>query len=193
MTRDDLLSYEIAYQTITSGVTDVCIYKKKCIQPQPLHTRRRWSSTSRVKRDSLLNTMRYQSDYNQDHRRRHNLRRFRQCCGVKGRSLKGRCESNLVSAKLREMGEGATGDVPSKRAFGFLEKKLEFAASNVACNTMKEAALEIRSNETDTEFLNVVCRWMAHGKRRGYSSLNGCVSVISIDSGKVLHVEFMSK
>ncbi|GFU93957.1 uncharacterized protein TNCV_2540121 [Trichonephila clavipes] len=42
-------------------------------------------------------------------------------------------------------------DVPSKRAFGFL-KKLEFAASNVACNTMKEAALEIRSNETDTEF-----------------------------------------
>ncbi|GFT34731.1 hypothetical protein TNCV_2898721 [Trichonephila clavipes] len=35
-------------------------------------------------------------------------------------------------------------DVPSKRAFGFLEKKLEFAASNITCNTMKEAALEIR-------------------------------------------------
>ncbi|GFX49446.1 hypothetical protein TNCV_3342241 [Trichonephila clavipes] len=43
-------------------------------------------------------------------------------------------------------------DVPSKRAFDFLGKKLEFAASNVACNTMKEAALEIRSNKTDTEF-----------------------------------------
>ncbi|GFU65310.1 hypothetical protein TNCV_315191 [Trichonephila clavipes] len=42
-------------------------------------------------------------------------------------------------------------DVPSKRSFGFLEKKLEFAASNVACNTMKEAALEIRNNKTDTE------------------------------------------
>ncbi|GFW12200.1 uncharacterized protein TNCV_5111451 [Trichonephila clavipes] len=45
-------------------------------------------------------------------------------------------------------------DVPSKRAFGFLEKKLEFAASNVACNTMKEAALEIRSNETNTELFS---------------------------------------
>ncbi|GFY53458.1 hypothetical protein TNIN_265321 [Trichonephila inaurata madagascariensis] len=43
-------------------------------------------------------------------------------------------------------------NVPSKRAFGFLEKKLEFAVSNVAYNTMKEAALEIRSNKTDDQF-----------------------------------------
>ncbi|GFX01159.1 uncharacterized protein TNCV_4581251 [Trichonephila clavipes] len=84
-------------------------------------------------------------------------------------------------------------DVPSKRAFGFLEKKLEFAASNVACNTMKEAALEIRSNETDTEFSQCGVSVDGTWQRRGYSSLNGCVSVISIDSGKVLDVEFMSK
>ncbi|GFV64171.1 uncharacterized protein TNCV_3206791 [Trichonephila clavipes] len=75
-------------------------------------------------------------------------------------------------------------DVPSKRAFGFLEKKLEFAASNVACNTMKEAALEIRSNETDTEFSQCGVSVDGTWQRRGYSSLNGCVSVISIDSGK---------
>ncbi|GFT98534.1 uncharacterized protein TNCV_1583791, partial [Trichonephila clavipes] len=74
--------------------------------------------------------------------------------------------------------------VPSKRAFGFLEKKLEFAASNVACNTMKEAALEIRSNETDTEFSQCGVSVDGTWQRRGYSSLNGCVSVISIDSGK---------
>ncbi|GFU50108.1 acetoacetyl-CoA synthetase [Trichonephila clavipes] len=84
-------------------------------------------------------------------------------------------------------------DVPSKRAFGFLERKLEFAASNVACNTMKEAALEIRSNETDTEFSQCGVSVDGTWQRRGYSSLNGCVSVISIDSGKVLDVEFMSK
>ncbi|GFU70655.1 uncharacterized protein TNCV_528081 [Trichonephila clavipes] len=83
--------------------------------------------------------------------------------------------------------------VPSKRAFGFLEKKLEFAASNVACNTMKEAALEIRSNETDTEFSQCGVSVDGTWQRRGYSSLNGCVSVISRDSGKVLDVEFMSK
>ncbi|GFU56387.1 uncharacterized protein TNCV_2609121 [Trichonephila clavipes] len=58
---------------------------------------------------------------------------------------------------------------------------------------MKEAALEIRSNETDTEFSQ--CGVLVDGtwQRRGYSSLNGCVSVISIDSGKVLDVDFMSK
>ncbi|GFU41527.1 uncharacterized protein TNCV_2792541 [Trichonephila clavipes] len=75
-------------------------------------------------------------------------------------------------------------NVPSKRAFGFLEKKLEFAASNVACNTMKEAALEIRSNKTDTEFSQCGVSVDGTWRRRGYSSLNGCVSVISIDSGK---------
>ncbi|GFW32651.1 uncharacterized protein TNCV_3678991 [Trichonephila clavipes] len=84
-------------------------------------------------------------------------------------------------------------DAPSKRAFGFLEKKLEFAASNVACNTMKEAALEIRSNKTDTEISQCGVSVDGTWQRRGYSSLNGCVSVITIDSGKVLDVEFMSK
>ncbi|GFS99024.1 hypothetical protein TNCV_1890351 [Trichonephila clavipes] len=63
-------------------------------------------------------------------------------------------------------------------------KKLEFAASNVACNTMKEAALEIRSNETNTEFSQCGVSVDGTWQRRGYSSLNGCVSVISIDSGK---------
>ncbi|GFX56852.1 uncharacterized protein TNCV_496001 [Trichonephila clavipes] len=84
-------------------------------------------------------------------------------------------------------------DVPSKRASGFLEKNLEFSASNVASNTMKEAALEIRSSNTDTEFSHCGVSVDGTWKRRGYSSLNGGVSVIPIDSGKVLDVEFMSK
>ncbi|GFX65521.1 uncharacterized protein TNCV_4735661 [Trichonephila clavipes] len=102
------------------------------------------------------------------------------------------CTSEKVN-KLHSINLAFVFDAPSKRAFGFLEKKLDFAASNVACNTMKEAALEIRSNETDTEFSqrgeSVDGTW----QRRGYSSLNGCESVILIDSGKVLDVEFMSK
>ncbi|GFR19141.1 hypothetical protein TNCT_510211 [Trichonephila clavata] len=53
-----------------------------------------------------------------------------------------------------------------------LEKKLEFAASNEACNTMKEATLEIRGNKNNAEFsqcgvwpIVAQCgvRWMAHG------------------------------
>ncbi|GFU03600.1 uncharacterized protein TNCV_2896981 [Trichonephila clavipes] len=96
------------------------------------------------------------------------------------------------SAAKKKLCSAINIDVPSKRAFGFL-KKFEFAASNVACNTMKEAALEIRSNETDTEFSQCGVSVDGTWQRRGYSSLNGCVSVISIDSGKVLDVEFMSK
>ncbi|GFY25108.1 uncharacterized protein TNCV_2692991 [Trichonephila clavipes] len=70
-------------------------------------------------------------------------------------------------------------DVPFKRAFGFLEKKLKFAASNVACNTMKEAALEIRSNKTDTEFSQCGVSMDGTWQRRGYFPLNGCVYLLS--------------
>ncbi|GFT07180.1 uncharacterized protein NPIL_178961 [Nephila pilipes] len=84
-------------------------------------------------------------------------------------------------------------NVPSKTAFGFLEKKLEVAASYVACNTMNEAALEIRGNENDSELSQCGVTVDGTWQRRGYSSLNGCVSVISIDTGKVLDIEFMSK
>ncbi|GFY00197.1 hypothetical protein TNCV_2835541 [Trichonephila clavipes] len=49
-------------------------------------------------------------------------------------------------------------DVPENNVYHLKEhlvswkKKLEFAASNVAWNAMKEAALKIRSSKTDTEF-----------------------------------------
>ncbi|GFQ69985.1 hypothetical protein TNCT_485731 [Trichonephila clavata] len=35
-------------------------------------------------------------------------------------------------------------DVPFKKAFRLQEKKLEFAASSVACNAIKEAYIEIK-------------------------------------------------
>ncbi|GFT58340.1 hypothetical protein TNCV_2118491 [Trichonephila clavipes] len=72
-------------------------------------TQRRWSSASRLKRDLSLNTMRYQSKGNHDDWLRHHSGRFCQCCWVKCRRLKGRCESNPTSVKLLEMMEGATG------------------------------------------------------------------------------------
>lgn len=81
-------------------------------------------------------------------------------------------------------------NTPSKKAFGYLEKKLELAANSVALNTMKEAASEIRcSNEISECSVSVDGTW----QRRGYSSLNGCVTAISIDTGKLLDIEFLSK
>ncbi|GFT22124.1 uncharacterized protein TNCV_3271741 [Trichonephila clavipes] len=79
--------------------------------------------------------------------------------------------------------------IPSKKAFGFREKKLEFAASKIACNIMKEAASEIRGNKNDAEFSQCVVSVDDTWQGRGYSSFN----VISIDTGKVLDIEFMSK
>ncbi|GFX87919.1 transposable element Tcb1 transposase [Trichonephila clavipes] len=65
-------------------------------------------------------------------------------------------------------------------------------ASNVACNTMMKLHWKLGSNETDTEFSQ--CGRVGDGTWQRRDILpNGCVSVISIDSGKVLDVEFMSK
>ncbi|XP_055943287.1 uncharacterized protein LOC129972975 [Argiope bruennichi] len=84
-------------------------------------------------------------------------------------------------------------NVPSKKSFGYLEKKLEAAASNVASKTMKEAALEIRGDSVTEEIAQCGVSVDGTWQRRGYSSLNGCVTVISIDTGKVLDIEVMSK
>ncbi|GFT37912.1 RNase H domain-containing protein [Trichonephila clavipes] len=54
--------------------------------------------------------MRCHSDGDHDDWLPHPSRRFHQCCGVKGRRLKGNCEPDPASAKRREMVEGTTGE-----------------------------------------------------------------------------------
>ncbi|GFT51180.1 RNase H domain-containing protein [Trichonephila clavipes] len=49
--------------------------------------------------------MRCHSDGDHDDWLPHHSRRFHQCCGVKGRRLKGNCEPDPTSAKRREMVE----------------------------------------------------------------------------------------
>ncbi|GFX85682.1 hypothetical protein TNCV_2470841 [Trichonephila clavipes] len=87
----------------------VSTYSSAVKDCQPLQARWRWSSASRVKRDSLLNTMRCQSDGNNNHRLRHHSRRFRRCFGVKSRRLKHHCECNLASDKRHEIVGGTMG------------------------------------------------------------------------------------
>ncbi|GFW15717.1 hypothetical protein TNCV_3582151 [Trichonephila clavipes] len=82
-------------------------------------TRRRWTSASRVKRDSLLNTIGCQFDDNRDDWLRHDSRRSHRYCVVEGRCLKGRCERNPVSAKHRDM-------VKSTTVCGGIVKKLQY-------------------------------------------------------------------
>ena len=65
-------------------------------------------------------------------------------------------------------------------------------ASTVAMKTMNDAADEIRGeSQGSITQCGVSCdgTW----QRRGYSSLNGCVTTLSIDTGKCLDVEMLTK
>ncbi|GFX58660.1 CCHC-type domain-containing protein [Trichonephila clavipes] len=82
---------------------------------------------------------------------------------------------------------------PSKTAFKYLEKKLEHVSNNVAYKTMNEAAAEIHEKNNFDEVVQCGVSVDGTWQRRGHLSLNGCVSAISIDTGKVLDMEVMSK
>ncbi|GFW78296.1 uncharacterized protein TNCV_4123651 [Trichonephila clavipes] len=73
---------------------------------------------------------------------------------------------------------------PSKCTYRQHEIKLMHAANN----SMLESAKSIAecSNECG---VSVDGTW----QKRGYSSLNGCVSAISVDSGKILDIEVLSQ
>ncbi|GBO30152.1 hypothetical protein AVEN_1068-1, partial [Araneus ventricosus] len=61
----------------------------------------------------------------------------------------------------------------------------------IAKNVMCEAAGEINKNNSDIRQCGVSVDGTL--QKRGHTSLNGCVSVISVDNGKVVDVEVMSK
>ena len=66
------------------------------------------------------------------------------------------------------------------------------AVKTVALSTMNEAGMELHKDSNDEV---VPCRVSCDGtwQRRGYSSLNGCVTTIPVDTGKCIDVEVLSK
>lgn len=78
------------------------------------------------------------------------------------------------------------------KAYNASNAALSKAATSVAMKTMEDAA-----NELHEENCNSItkCGVSCDGtwQRRGYSSLNGCVTTLSIDTGKCLDVEIMTK
>ena len=65
----------------------------------------------------------------------------------------------------------------------------------IAENNMAEAATEIRNSESTRGNDVVNCGVSCDGtwQKRGFTSLNGCVAVLSIESGKVLDAEALTK
>ena len=102
---------------------------------------------------------------------------------------------------MRTIGHGYTGleeltacmNIPrpmSKNAFYKINKIVAAAVEDIAKETMLDTANELLNNKESTDVgVSVDGAW----KRRGYASLNGLVAAISINTGKVIDVESMSR
>ena len=79
--------------------------------------------------------------------------------------------------------------------FHKITKTLKNATQKVVENTMKDAAKEIRYKENVPEDGVVDAGVSCDGswQRRGFSSLNGVVTAISIDTGKILDTKPSSR
>ncbi|GFU92801.1 uncharacterized protein TNCV_785951 [Trichonephila clavipes] len=112
--------------------------------------------------------------------------------------------NNLIDFALRVIGKRYTAgnklfgmlDLPflSKTASRNQELKIQQAASIVSIETMKNAATEVKKLRNSPLESISCCGVSLDGtwQKRGYLSHNGCVSCISIDTGKILDIEIMS-
>ena len=101
---------------------------------------------------------------------------------------------------MRSIGSGYTGakkfcavmnipTLPTKNNYGKMNKTLRSAVYQVANDSMKRAGEEIKEKSLNDCGVSVDGCW----QKRGFVSLNGCVAALSIDTGKVLDVEPMSR
>ena len=107
---------------------------------------------------------------------------------------------------MRTMGQGQASarrfcgimnmpPAPKPRAYSKHNQALLKATKAVASSTLHEAGKEIHrlKGENCSEFVNCGVSCDGTWQKRGHSSLNGCVAVLSIDTGKCLDVEVLTK
>ena len=107
---------------------------------------------------------------------------------------------------LRTVGQGASSakrlcgimdmpPPPKPNAYDRHNKALLKATKTVATNVMAEAGREIHGLKPVQEDGIAHCGVSCDGtwQRRGYSSLNGCVTTISMDTGRCIDVEVLTK
>ncbi|GFW55501.1 uncharacterized protein TNCV_118851 [Trichonephila clavipes] len=106
----------------------------------------------------------------------------------KSRSQKQKFIGNRYTERTKPL------DVPTcQKLHTGLVKKLLNVASVVSKNAMIEAADEVRKLKNTSDVAECGVSVDGTWQRRGHSSLNGCVAVLSIDTGKVVDLEVMSK
>lgn len=67
------------------------------------------------------------------------------------------------------------------------------AAKSVATKTMEDAAIELHQGNNSNQIVKCGVSCDGTWQRRGHSSLNGCVTTLSIETGKCLDVEVLTK
>ena len=63
----------------------------------------------------------------------------------------------------------------------------------VADNSMLQAVHEIKGDNSDDLICNIAVSCDGTWQKRGYSSLNGVVSVIKVETGKVIDYRVLTK
>ena len=108
---------------------------------------------------------------------------------------------------MRRIGNGYTGmkrflvlmnhPAPmTEKNYRKVNKIYRYSAKEVADKIMKEAALELRSNNNSNDELGIVDTGVSVDgtwQKRGFTSLNGAVAAISTDTGRILNVEVMTR
>lgn len=108
---------------------------------------------------------------------------------------------------MRSCGQGYSGistfstlmDMPrpmTANNYDKIVKRYAKVSKTIADQTMTDAAEEIRSMVNDVTDDQVVDTSVSHDgtwQRRGHSSFNGCTTAISMESGKILDIEPMSR
>ena len=106
---------------------------------------------------------------------------------------------------MRTLGIGHSGiierfttlmDMPkpmTQNNYDKLVLKIANITEEVALETMADAAADLREQCQDDEILDIGVSCDGTWQRRGFSSLNGVFAALSMDSGKVLDVEAMSR
>ncbi|GFW69221.1 uncharacterized protein TNCV_1819751 [Trichonephila clavipes] len=108
------------------------------------------------------------------------------CVGNENNWKKGHSSSKKLYASLNISSV-------SKAAYRSCEKKILNVASVVSKNAMIVAADEVGKLKNTSDVAECGVSVDGTWQRRRHSSLNGCVAVLSIDTGKVVDLEVMSK
>ena len=77
--------------------------------------------------------------------------------------------------------------------FNKLQKKIHLSVKEVATEVMQDAVEEIREGAGDDEITDVSISRDSIWQKRGFTSHNGAVIIMSTNTGKVLVVEVMSR